>query len=183
VGALNAGTYAGAASDHSGNGIGLNARRRRPRRPHAQVNLDPSRLAARFATESGNAVHLVTTTALVFDVLFTAEADIRVALGQDEVTANASPGVGHHGDPDRRVYSPSRLGAGRFHPYGWEVLASAPLRAPSFLTPSISPFRGSYSPSVTLDWSMRQPRSASASPFRRARTASLSTTPRAPMPR
>lgn len=92
IGTMGAGVFAGAASDHVGNGLMLNGQPATTADTHAQVNINGSGGfgSADSRQTLGATFTLTVTTPLVADVLFDAEAYLRVALGQEGVLANAS---------------------------------------------------------------------------------------------
>lgn len=92
VGTLGAGTFSGAASNHSGNGLQLNGAPTTTANTQAQVNINGS--TANGSADSrqtlGTQFVLTITAPLTVDATFDAAAFIRVALGQDQVLANAT---------------------------------------------------------------------------------------------
>jgi hypothetical protein len=86
------GIFAGAASDHTGNGLQLNGAGPTTANTHAQVNINSGTAfgSADSRQTLGSTFTLTVTTPLVADVLFDAEAYLRIALGQDGVLANAT---------------------------------------------------------------------------------------------
>ena len=109
-------TYAGSASEHDGNGLQLNGQPSTTAKTQAQVNLSSN------ATGSANARQTLGTDftvafaggGLLVDLTFDAEAFMRVALGQDGVSAFAARSwgvtLGPKGDPladDLLTWSPN----------------------------------------------------------------------------
>jgi len=94
VGNMGAGVFAGAASDHSGNGLQLNGAGPTTANTQAQVNINQAGGAFGSADSRQTLGSTFTLTVaggdLLTDVLFDAEAFWRIGLGQDGILANAS---------------------------------------------------------------------------------------------
>lgn len=93
VGTMDAGVYAGAASQHSGNGLQLNGAPTTTANTHAQVNINNSiAFGSADSRQTLGSTFTLTVTGgdLIAQVLFDAEAYLRVALGQDGILANAT---------------------------------------------------------------------------------------------
>lgn len=92
VGNLGAGVFAGSASNHSGNGLQLNGGGPTTADTHAQVNINGAEAygSADSRQTLGSTFILNVVQTLTTDVLFNAEAYLRIALGQDDVLANAT---------------------------------------------------------------------------------------------
>ena len=92
VGTLDAGVYAGAASNHTGNGLQLNGNGPTEADTHAIVNINNASAfgSADSRQTLGATFTLTLVDALVADVFFDADAFLRIALGQDGVVANAT---------------------------------------------------------------------------------------------
>lgn len=92
VGALGAGVFAGAASNHSGNGLQLNGAGPTKADTQAQVNINNSNsFGSADSRQTLGSTFIIDVGALVTtDVLFDANAFLRIALGQDDVLANAT---------------------------------------------------------------------------------------------
>lgn len=94
VNTLGAGVFAGAVSDHSGNGLNLNGAPSTTAMTQAQVNINNATAfgSADSRQTLATVFTLTVTTPLVFDVTFDAAAFLRVALGQLGVVSNATIG-------------------------------------------------------------------------------------------
>lgn len=98
VGTMGAGVFAGAASQHSGNGLQLNGAPSTTANTHAQVNINgASSFGSADSRQTLGSTFTLTVGALpvpvgplTIDVTFDAEAFLRIALGQDDVLANAT---------------------------------------------------------------------------------------------
>jgi len=91
-GTLGAGTFAGATSTHSGNGLQLNGGGPTDARTQAQVNINgSSSFGSADSRQTLGSTFIVTVlTGVSADVFFDAETFFRIALGQDEVNAAAT---------------------------------------------------------------------------------------------
>jgi hypothetical protein len=93
VGTMDAGVYSGAASNHSGNGLQLNGAPTTTADTHAQVNINgASAFGSADSRQTLGTTFTLTVTGgpLAANVLFDAEAYLRVALGQPDLLANAT---------------------------------------------------------------------------------------------
>lgn len=93
IGTMDTGVYAGAASDHSGNGLQLNGAGPTTAKTHAQVNINGSSAFGSADSRQTLGSTFTLTVAggpLTADVFFDAEAYLRVALGQPDVSASAT---------------------------------------------------------------------------------------------
>ena len=92
VGTMGAGVFAGAASNHSGNGLQLNGAGPTKADTQAQVNINSSNsFGSADSRQTLGSTFIIDVGALVTtDVLFDANAFLRIALGQDDVLANAT---------------------------------------------------------------------------------------------
>lgn len=94
VSTMGPGVFSGAVSDHSGNGIGPGT----PANPfttamtQAQVNINGANSEGSASARQALATQfsLTLTSGQIFDVLFDAEAFMRVELGQDDIQAKAN---------------------------------------------------------------------------------------------
>lgn len=91
-GTIDSGLFSGAASNHSGNGLGLNAAPYTTATTQAQVNINNSNAkgSADSRQQLGTNFDLELTGTQTFQVLFDAETYFRIGLGQDDVSAGAS---------------------------------------------------------------------------------------------
>jgi hypothetical protein len=88
VNTLGAGTFSGAASDHSGNGLGFDDQPYTTATTHAQVNINGVAQGSADSRQNLSTEFILTlTTGQIFDVLFNASAFIRNALGQPDVNS------------------------------------------------------------------------------------------------
>jgi len=91
-GVVDSGVFSVAASNHSGNGLGLNAAPYTTATTQAQVNINDSSSqgSADSRQQLGTDFNLTLTGTQDFQVLFDAETYFRIGLGQDDVSAGAS---------------------------------------------------------------------------------------------
>lgn len=94
IGSINPGSYAAASLDHSGNGLNLNGNGLTTALTHNQVNLTAAGQGSSDSRQTLLTTFTITVPTgvpgLVFDVVFDAEADLRAALAQPGLNAQAT---------------------------------------------------------------------------------------------